>query len=202
VRPDVVAELRRKSIHVIPGFLAYPVIIYLGKPAALIISAFFLALYALNEVSLRKGLRIKVPIAYHTYRVMARREELEGGYFTGTVYFWSLTLVTIALLEPLKAVAAVMVSSLGDAAAAITGKALGGARLPFNRRKTVAGSLAMFAVSMVSCLLVGLPPSLSAVVAAVATVAEALTRSSVLDELTVPLAVLATLLLAHKDFLL
>lgn len=197
MRTEVVAEIRRKSIHTIPGFLAYPVIIYLGKPVALAISAFFLVLYALNEVSLRKGLRFKVPIAYHTYRVMARREELEGRYFTGTIYFWSLTLTTIMLLEPLKAVAAVMVSSFGDAAAAIAGKAFGGVKLPFNERKTITGSLAMFAVSSLSCLLVGLPQTLSVVVAAVATAAEAFTRSSVLDELTVPLAVLVTLLLAN-----
>ena len=197
MRAEVAAELRRKSIHVIPGFLAYPVIIYLGKPAALIISALFLALYALNEVPLRKGLRLKVPITYHTCMVMARREELEGKYFTGTIYFWFTTPVTIALLEPLRAVAAVMVSSLGDAAAAIAGKALGGVRLPFNRGKTLSGSLAMLAVSALSCLLAGLPLYLSATVAVVATVVEALTRSSVLDELTVPLAVLVTLLLAH-----
>jgi dolichol kinase len=195
VKSEVVAELRRKSIHVIPGFLAYPVVMWLGRLAGALISALFLLLYLLNELSLRKGLRVKVPIAYHTYRVMAREEELKGRYFTGTIYFWLLTLVTILLLEPQRAVAAVMVSSLGDAAAAITGKAIGGARWPFNKRKTLAGSLAMLAVSISSCLLVGIQLPASLAVPLIATIVEASTRPSVLDELTVPLAALVVLLL-------
>jgi phytol kinase len=195
VKSEVVAELRRKSIHVIPGFLAYPVVMWLGRLAGVLISALFLLLYLLNELSLRKGLRVKVPIAYHTYRVMAREEELKGRYFTGTIYFWLLTLVTILLLEPQRAVAAVMVSSLGDAAAAITGKAIGGARWPFNKRKTLAGSLAMLAVSISSCLLVGIQLPASLAVPLIATIVEASTRPSVLDELTVPLAALVVLLL-------
>jgi dolichol kinase len=195
VKSEVVAELRRKSIHVIPGFLAYPVVMWLGRLAGVLISALFLLLYLLNELSLRKGLRVKVPIAYHTYRVMAREEELKGRYFTGTIYFWLLTLVTILLLEPQRAVAAVMVSSLGDAAAAITGKAIGGARWPFNKRKTLAGSLAMLAVSISSCLLVGIQLPASLAVPLIATIVEASTRPSVLDELTVPLAALIVLLL-------
>lgn len=195
MKSEVVAELRRKSIHVIPGFLAYPVVMWLGRLAGVLISALFLLLYLLNELSLRKGLRVKVPIAYHTYRVMAREEELKGRYFTGTIYFWLLTLVTILLLEPQRAVAAVMVSSLGDAAAAITGKAIGGARWPFNKRKTLAGSLAMLAVSISSCLLVGIQLPASLAVPLIATIVEASTRPSVLDELTVPLAALIVLLL-------
>lgn len=195
MKSEVVAELRRKSIHVIPGFLAYPVVMWLGRLAGVLISALFLLLYLLNELSLRKGLRVKVPIAYHTYRVMAREEELKGRYFTGTIYFWLLTLVTILLLEPQRAVAAVMVSSLGDAAAAITGKAIGGARWPFNKRKTLAGSLAMLAVSISSCLLVGIQLPASLAVPLIATIVEASTRPSVLDELTVPLAALVVLLL-------
>jgi dolichol kinase len=168
---------------------------WLGRLAGVLISALFLLLYLLNELSLRKGLRVKVPIAYHTYRVMAREEELKGRYFTGTIYFWLLTLVTILLLEPQRAVAAVMVSSLGDAAAAITGKAIGGARWPFNKRKTLAGSLAMLAVSISSCLLVGIQLPASLAVPLIATIVEASTRPSVLDELTVPLAALVVLLL-------
>ncbi|MCC6004302.1 MAG: hypothetical protein LM590_08160 [Thermofilum sp.] len=195
MKSEVVAELRRKSIHVIPGFLAYPVVMWLGRLAGVLISALFLLLYLLNELSLRKGLRVKVPIAYHTYRVMAREEELKGRYFTGTIYFWLLTLVTILLLEPQRAVAAVMVSSLGDAAAAITGKAIGGARWPLNKRKTLAGSLAMLAVSISSCLLVGIQLPASLAVPLIVTIVEASTRPSVLDELTVPLAALIVLLL-------
>jgi len=117
VREDVVREIERKSIHLIPGFLAVPVVVWLGNPIATAIASFFLAVYALHELTRRLGLNVGVPIASQTFRVMARREELKGRYFTGTVYFWACTVATVALMEPHRAAAAVMVSSFGDAAA-------------------------------------------------------------------------------------
>jgi len=88
---------------------------------------------------------------------MARREELEKKYFTGTIYFWGCTLAIVALMEPVKAAAAVMISSFGDAAAAIVGKGFNSPKLPCNPRKTLAGTLAMFLASLASCILAGIP---------------------------------------------
>jgi dolichol kinase len=193
VRAEVLAEARRKSIHAVPGFLAYPIIVWLGRWPAAAISAFFLALYTLNELSLRGKLRVKVPVAYHTFRIMARRDEWEKGYFTGTVYFWALTLLTILALPPAEAAAAVMVSSLGDAAAALAGKLFGKPPLPYNRRKTLPGLAAMMAVSTASCLLAGLPPAKAFLASVAASLVESFTRTSVLDELTVPAAALVAL---------
>ncbi|ABL78847.1 diacylglycerol/polyprenol kinase family protein [Thermofilum pendens] len=193
MKQETLRELRRKSIHVIPGVLAIPVVVWLGNPIATAIAAFFFALYAVHEAVLRLGLRVEVPIASHTFRVMARREELEGGYFTGTVYFWFSTLLIVALMEPHRAAASVMVSSFGDAAAAVVGREVGGPRLPFNRRKTLAGSAAMFLAAFASCLVAGVPLFPSLVASIVSTLAEAATTSSTLDELTVPAASALTL---------
>ena len=136
----------------IPGILAIPVVVWLGNPYATLISLFFLTIYAAHEVSLRYNLRWNVPIASHTFKVMARKEELEGKYFTGSVYFWVCTTIIVALMEPTRAAAAVMVSSFGDAAAAILDKALAGPMLPYNPRKTIAGSFAMLVTSILSCM--------------------------------------------------
>jgi len=193
VKPETLRELRRKSIHLIPGFCAIPVVVWLGNPVASIIAAFFFAVYALHEAALRLNLKLSVPIASQTFKIMARREELEKRYFTGTVYFWGCTLAIVALMEPVKAAAAVMVSSFGDAAAAIVGKELASPRLPYNPSKTLAGSLAMFLASLASCILAGVPLLTSLITSLVSTLAESLTRTSVLDELTVP--VTAALLL-------
>ncbi len=193
----VLVEVRRKSIHVIPGFLAIPFIVWLGRPIALAVSAFFLALYGLNELSLRYGLGWRVPIAYHTYLLMARREELRERTFIGTVYFWGVTTAAIALLPPEPAAAAVMVSSLGDAAAAIVGRALSNPRNPLNRRKSVAGSLAMLCTSAISCMATGFPLYSSLAIAAVATLVEAATRRSLDDEFTVPVAAALATYLAY-----
>ncbi len=120
---EVLREVKRKSIHVILGFVAIPIVIWLGKVVAIPMALLFLALYALNELHLKGLIRRPIPIATHTFRIMARREEIEKRTFIGTVFFWSLTVVIVALLPPVKAVAAIMVSSFGDAAAAIVGKA-------------------------------------------------------------------------------
>ncbi len=184
---DAIKEIKRKSIHVIPGFMAIPFIIWLGKPIAVATSLFFFTLYTLNEISIRKNLGLKVPIAYQTYMIMARKEELENKTFIGTIYFWGLTTILILLLPPVPAAAAVMVSSLGDAAAAIIGKIYSYPRNPLNKRKSLAGSIAMFLTSIIVCLVAGLSPYGSLVVATFSTLAEALTKKSVNDELSVPI---------------
>ncbi len=103
----------------------------------------------------------------------------------------------IAVLPPELAAGAIMVSALGDAAAVIFGKMVGGPRLPMNRRKTVAGSLAMFLASSASCLVAGIPLVPSLITAVVATVTESLTRRSVDDELSVPIVAAVTLALLN-----
>jgi phytol kinase len=185
-RNSVLREIKRKSIHMIPGFLAIPFIIILGKVIALLTSLSFFILYLLNEISLRKNLGWKIPIAYQTYIVMARREELEEKTFIGTVYFWGLTTIIIALLPSQPAAATVMISSLGDAAAAIIGKAYPYPRNPFNKRKSISGSLGMFVVSIISCLLVGYNIIGAIILSIIASFTEALTKKSVNDELSVP----------------
>ncbi len=182
----VLVEAKRKSIHVIPGFAAIPVVVWLGKTIAIPIALFFFTIYTLHEITLRKNLNIKIPIASDTFKIMARREELENKYFTGTVYFWFLTLMLIILLEPVDAAAAVMVSSLGDAAAAITGRAIPYPRLPYNNRKTLTGLLAMMAVSLASCIVAGIRLETAIIVAFASSIIESITWKSVLDEITVP----------------
>ncbi|NPA96275.1 MAG: hypothetical protein GXO32_01575 [Crenarchaeota archaeon] len=183
---DALNELKRKSIHMIPGFAAIPVVVWLGREWGIAISALFLALYSLNELHLKGLIKRRIPIATQTFEIMARKEEIEKRTFLGTVLFWSSTLALIALLPPAKAAAAVMVSSFGDAAAAVVGRLVGGPRLPWTR-KTIAGSLAMFAISLLCIYVNGLPLTTCVITSALSTLAEALTKVSILDELTVPL---------------
>ncbi len=190
---EVLREVRRKSIHVIPGFMAIPVVIWGGKLVALPIATFFFILYLLHDISLHYGLKFKVPIAYQTYSLMARDEEIKGRHFRGATYFWGVTLALIATLPPQIAAASVMVSSLGDAAAAIIGKAVPNPKLVINKRKSLYGSLSMFLVSTTSCLIVGIPLVTSLITSLVATLTEAVTKTSVNDELNVPLVAATSL---------
>ncbi len=78
---EVIKEVKRKSIHVIPGFMAIPVVVWGGRLVAIPIAMFFFILYLLHDVSLHCGLKFKVPIAYQTYMFMAREDELRGMHF-------------------------------------------------------------------------------------------------------------------------
>ncbi len=191
---EVLREVKRKSIHVIPGFAAIPIVVWLGKVVAIPIALLFLTLYLLNELHLKGLIRRPIPIATHTFRIMARREEIERRTFIGTIFFWSLTVIIIALLPPVKAAAAIMVSSFGDAAAAIVGKAFPKPSLPFNKRKSVWGSIAMFCISTICCIVAGVELGASLIASGISAFVEALTHISYLDELTVPIA--ASLVLA------
>ncbi len=160
------------------------------------IAAFFFTLYLLHEVSLRMNLRFKAPIAYHTYMMMAREEEIKEKHFRGATYFWGVTLLLVALLPPIHAAVSVMVSAFGDAAVAIVGKAVGGPRLPLVPRKTLAGTTAMFLAGITSCLAVGLPVLIALLTATTSTVAEWFCKRSVDDELTVPAVAALTITIA------
>jgi len=182
----VLKEIKRKSIHVIPGFAAIPIVVWLGKYIAIPIAIIFLLLYTLNELYLNGWIRKPIPIATHTFYIMAREEELRERTFIGTILFWSLTVLIIVFLPPVKAAAAIMISSLGDAAAAITGKAIGITSIPYNKKKTLMGSIAMFATSLLYCLILGIDIVKSIAVSSIATAVESATPISYLDELTVP----------------
>ncbi len=188
-REAVLKEIKRKSIHTIPGFAAIPIVVWLGKIVAIPIAILFLVLYTLNELYLAGLIRRPIPIATHTFHIMARREEIEKKTFIGTVIFWSATVLIIAFLPPEKAAAAIMVSSFGDAAAAIVGKAMGIAKLPYSDRKTLGGFLAMLATSILCYIVAGIELSPSLVVAFASMVVESLTPVWYLDELTVPATV-------------
>lgn len=178
----------------IPGFLAMPIIYGLGKYIAALIATFFLIIYTLHELSLRGILKIEVPIASQTFKLMARKEELEKRFFTGTIYFWGSTLLVILLFPPNVSTAAIMVSSLGDAAAAIIGSGFGRTRIPYNKRKTFEGFFAMFIVSIGCILLQGFNLKIALIISLIVTLVESIPLHYVYDELTVPWAAAILLL--------
>ncbi|RLF21945.1 MAG: hypothetical protein DRN15_10315 [Thermoprotei archaeon] len=184
----VIREVKRKSIHIIPGVLGPPIVLTIGRWSALI-ALFFLILYVLEEIRLRLGLDIRIPVASNTFEIMAREEEKAKGRFTGTVYFWSCTLLLLSLpIFDLKiALAAIMISSLGDAMAAIVGKAVGRTNIPYCKRRTMEGSIAMFLTSLLTTTpFVGV--ELAFIGALIGTLAETIPIHYTYDEISVPMA--------------
>ena len=196
-------EIRRKSIHVIPGILG-PVVVLLpayffgdlvGRVTGIIISSFFLAIYSLNQLYLSGRIKREIPIATQTFRRMAREVELEKKSFMGPIYFWAITTLLLIFLNLEVAIAGVWISSIGDASAAIVGSEFGQTKIPYNKRKSVEGSFAFFISAFIGTYLILLlsPPIyynllvLAIGASFIGAILESLPGSYLLDEITVPL---------------
>lgn len=179
-------ELKRKSIHMIPGFLAYPILVFLGRTIGLWIAVLFFFLYLWNELYIKGFVPYEAPITTKTYQIMARKEEIEKRHFMGALYFWGFAILIIYFLNPLEAVIAITIASFGDAVAAIIGRYLHKPKIPWNPRKSIFGSLAMLIISVLICTLLGLELKNGIFISSMATLAESLPQPSVIDEVTVP----------------
>ncbi|ACS33281.1 Phosphatidate cytidylyltransferase, putative [Thermococcus gammatolerans EJ3] len=199
-------ELIRKLWHVSPGILGAPIILFTPRWVTLLVVWSLAFLYTLQHLKLRRGWKFTVPIAELSYRTMAREDERDN--FLGSFLFWVTMGIICTVFPKLMALSALWVSTFGDCFNAITGQALGGPRIPWNRKKTLIGSATMFIVSVLvlwtAHSVLSLDPSWSLItgVALVATALESLPLRSAYDEFTVPFATAFLLWLAYGGSLL
>jgi len=194
-------ELVRKLWHVSPGILGAPIILFTPKWVTLLVVWSLALLYTLQHLKLKRGWKFTVPVADLSYRTMAREDERDN--FLGSFLFWvTLGIVCTAFPKP-AALGALWVSTFGDCFNAIVGQAIESPGIPWNRRKTLAGSATMFIVSLIALWgaheVLSLDPNwgIIAGVAILVTLIESLPLRSAYDEFTVPFATALTLWLAH-----
>ena len=201
-------EIVRKLWHISPGILGSPIILFTPKYVTLLVVWFLAFIYTLQHLKLRRGWKIRVPIAEISYRQMAREDELEGNHYMGSFLFWVTIGMICTVFPKLVALAALWVSTFGDCFNAIVGQIIGGTRIPWNRNKTVIGSLTMLVVSILALIaahrVVGAPYDLGilVLVALVATLMESLPIYSAWDEFTVPMSTALLLWLLYGGELL
>lgn len=142
-------EMRRKVLHVVTAIVAVPVLIFLPLPLAV-----GLATAGILAISLTWAIeRRRVPPAFrgplhdelaHVLHTTRR----EGEDFPWSPVLYTLSLVLIALANQFLgmswaiAFAAYAILGIGDAASALVGVAYGRRKLPWNRKKSVEGTLA------------------------------------------------------------
>lgn len=126
------SEYARKTVHIAMGGLAL-LLRYLSwwQSAAIAAAALLFNLFILPRVG---GARLY------------RSSEVARGFPTGIVLYPASVLVLILVFpsRPDIAAAAWAVMAFGDGMATIVGHSVGGRRLPWNREKTLSGSLAFF----------------------------------------------------------
>jgi HAD superfamily phosphoserine phosphatase-like hydrolase len=156
-------EIVREAIHA-SGFSIPIITVLLGLfPTALLISAITL-LYTLSEA--RRMERASLPVVSSVTRAAATQTELYE--FATAPMFFALGILLTLLLFPLPVSSvAIAAFTLGDSMASIFGGILGKRALPFNKGKTIEGSVSCFFFAFCAALFFTTPAF--AFLAAVAT---------------------------------
>ena len=175
-------ELMRKAIHLLVALVPPLASVHLSLTMGLLMAGTLF--YTVAEAMRLTGMRVAVVSGL----TAAAARPGDAGFVLGPVTL-GLGAMLALLLYPLPASAiAIYALAFGDAAASVVGMACAGRRLPLNRNKTVAGSLACFAAVFLITVALTADARLSAAVAAAAMTIEALSGRD-LDNLLLPVGV-------------
>lgn len=183
---ELLREAGRKTFHMLS--LVYLGAYYLtGYPAILKWLSAWAVVVVLVETA-----RLYLPgfndYLFKLFRGLSRPEERRhySGVFHTTI--GALAVIWLFGGKPAYVAAGIWCVSLGDAAAALVGKAIGRLRFP-GSKKSVEGSAACFIVCAAACQLLGFPPASSALGALAATLVELMPTTWFFnDNLWMPLA--------------
>ena len=173
-------EIRRKLLHSFFGLFLISILFYSGRKNLIILLSLLLLLGSIMVVWRIQGR--KIPVADWFEETFER----ENARFPGYGAFWYVVGTLLAALflgTSNEIAAAILTLALGDSAATIVG-VRACHPLPYNRRKTVEGSLAFFVFSLSVCLFVGW---IGVALAAITAIVEGL-PSPIDDNLAVPVA--------------
>jgi dolichol kinase len=171
----------REMIHASGVFV--PVLCgFIGVPAVALMICVVVALYVISEF-LRMGGK-NLPFISTVTRHAASQEELYE-FAVAPIYFAVGILLALLLFRAPISSAAIAIFALGDSTASLFGRLLSNRPLPFNRAKTLEGSLAGFLFAFLAGSLF-IPPMKALVGAAVAMTVEYLPLP-VNDNVSVPL---------------
>ena len=175
-RDDIVKELLRKGVH-LTSIIIILVYAFFGKQFILILLMIYLIVILFFEY-LRIRHRIKLPLFHGLFR------EKEQHRISGHAYFTIGAIVSIILFNRDIAYACIMMTTFGDASAALIGKTFGRTIIAGNG-KTLEGCLAEFLVDLlVGYIFIG-HWFVALIMAIAATVVEA-TVNKIDDNLAIP----------------
>ncbi len=133
-------ELQRKAVHV-TSVLIVIFYYFLPKEAILLPMTLFLILF-LEVEFIRLDLKLKLPFFHKLYR------ENEKDRLSGNVFFLMGAIIAISVFSKEIAIAAILMTMIGDAFAAIFGKRFGKTWIPKLKDRAVEGCMAEFMVDL------------------------------------------------------
>jgi dolichol kinase/phosphoglycolate phosphatase-like HAD superfamily hydrolase len=142
-------DLLRESIHASGIFM--PIFaIYLGVPLVALFISLVIVFYTVSELSRVKGMN--VPFFSTVTRHAASQSEL-CEFTTAPLYFAFGILLTLLLFPAPASYAAIAIFTFGDSTASLIGGTLSKKPMPFNRSKTLEGSLGGFFFAFLGALM-------------------------------------------------
>jgi phytol kinase len=133
-------EVQRKAVHVTTLLIVVGYYI-LPKAVVLPIMTLFLILFLEIEF-VRIDLKLKLPLFHNLYR---KKEE---DRLSGNVFFLIGAIIAISVFYKEIAIAAILMTTFGDAAAALFGKRFGRTWIPKLKNRAVEGCMAEFVVDL------------------------------------------------------
>lgn len=190
-------EVKRKLVHLL-GVLTIPLSFFIDKAILALLSlAFSLFLFFLGSyIEAKKDIRKRVPFRireieaiedqFHDFLLSLTRGRSEK-YFSGAViYLIGLAIALLVFPSPI-AFVCVITLAVGDSLSTLVGVYFGKHKLPFNKKKSVEGSLAFFISTFVTSLLF-VSPIFALVASIVGTIVEA-AELKINDNVLIPVIV-------------
>ncbi|MFH1307040.1 MAG: phosphatase PAP2 family protein [Candidatus Micrarchaeota archaeon] len=172
-------EYARQFVHAGIGILFFAIAYFFGNAVGAVLVAFPL-LFGIIIFHF-KSIGIKVPVADDILKFVERPGFAPG---FGALAFFAGMLICLAFFEQKMALSMLFILTISDSVSTIIGRKYGKIPLPYNKKKSYAGSAAFF-VSSLPVYFIGGIPALGAAV--VATVLESL-PIKLDDNLTIPWA--------------
>lgn len=131
--------------------------------------------------------RIRIPIFDSILRELERPREVAEFPGRGAVFYFLGILLALMLFEDKIAYSAIIVTTVGDSASTMVGLNYGKNKLPYNREKSIEGTIAGFIAAFLALNLL-LPPIYAALASFVGLLFESL-PIPLDDNITIPLSV-------------
>ncbi len=142
-------EVRRKFVHVWAG--AVPFLAGVAFLPTVGFLVFLVVLYVVSEVGRLNGRQL-VPLLSSVTTACIRREERRG-FVTGPITMASGVIMSLLFFPAHVALLVIWILAFADTAATLVGKTWKGHPLPYNKSKSITGSLAFFTVAYFCSLL-------------------------------------------------
>ncbi len=165
-RINVRQEFFRKLIHFTTVLIVFSYI-YLGKQVTLYLLAALLILFIESEY-LRIEWNVTLPFVQGTFRKKERHR------LAGHIFFIIGSIISISIFDMDIAIAAILMTTFGDSAAAIFGRKFGKRWIPHLKDKSIEGCFAELVVNLVIGYLILDSVIVILVMASIATIVETL----------------------------